>query len=386
MVLSFRSTMRRKRGIRVAGLGAVALGCLGALAHCGGGSSGSPGAGNDSGPGEQDATIPDAPVGSEAEPSGDSGPREPDAGSDGSVNGTPDAGGGSIDAAPDAANPVDAGPDANSAEGGLDAGPDAIADAAPPGPPCDAQAACNTDASTVMCCSGYCIDTARDPANCGQCGNACGASQFCTGTACDNAVIANVCANARGTVALDPYSVDNDAGIAVGAALAGNCIPAPTIVQASQHDPGVTDLSGSGRPVTGPGNTFITGGGYYGQVGVAYMEKSITPLYLTTDGTRAQIKPRSGTAIVDVAVSSLTSQFDYFYVQLSVEPKSGTLCFSSAGMGGPGTVAAGYYVSQVMIPSLSSYTSSWYVYQWQDTNNDSVPNQGDTFTLVMAGP
>jgi hypothetical protein len=373
--------MRRKRGIRVAGLGAVALGCLGALAHCGGGSSGSPGGGNDSGPGEQDATIIDAPVGAEAEPSGDSSPREPDAGSDGSVNGTPDAGGGAIDAAPDGANLVDAGPDANSADGG----PDAIAEAGPPGPPCDAQAACVTDASTVMCCSGYCIDTARDPANCGQCGNACTASQFCTGTACDNAVIANVCANARGTVALDPYSVDNEAGIVVGAALVANCIPAPTIVQASQFAPGITDPSDNNRPVTGPGNTFITGGGYYGQTGVAYMEKSITPLYLTTDGTTAQIKPRSGTAIVNVNVSTLTSQHDYFYVQLSVEPKSGTLCFSSVGMGGPGTVAAGYYVSQAMIPNLSSYTSSWYVYQWQDANSDFAPSL-DEITLVMAGP
>jgi hypothetical protein len=376
--------MRRKRGIRVAGLGAVALGCLGALAHCGGGSSGSPGPGNDSGPGEQDATITDAQGGPEAEPSGDSSPREPDAGSDGSVNGKPDAEGGSIDAAPDGASPVDAGPDANSAEGGLDAGPDAIADAGPPGPPCDAQAACITDASTVVCCSGYCIDTARDPANCGQCGNACSATQFCTGTACDNAVLANVCANARGTVALDPYGVDNDAGIAVGTALVANCIPAPTIVQVSQFTPGVTDL-GNGRPVTGPGNTFITGGGYYGQAGVAYMEKSITPLYLTTDGTTAQIKTRSGTAIVDVAVSTLTSQHDYFYVQLSVEPKSGTLCFSSAGMGGPGTLAAGYYVSQVMIPGLSGYTSSWYVYVWQDANSDFLPSANE-IALVMAGP
>jgi hypothetical protein len=50
-------------------------------------------------------------------------------------------------------------------------------------------------------------------------------------------------------------------------------------------------------------------------------------------------------------------------------------------------VAAGYYVSQVMIPqNLSSRTSSWYVYQWQDTNGDFVPGPGDMFNLVMAGP
>jgi hypothetical protein len=373
-----------KRGIGAAGLGAVALGCLGVLAHCGGGSSG-PGSSNDSGPSEQDATVPDAPNGMDGtEPSGDGSPQKPDTGSD--SGGGSDAQG-STDGAPDGVAPVDAGSDAKSAEGGLDAGPDAIAEAAAPGPACDAQAACMTDASTVQCCSGYCIDTAKDPANCGQCGRACTSTQFCTGTACDDTIIANVCANPNGTVALDPYGVDNDAGIAMGNALVGKCVPAPTIVQKLQHDPSVTDISGSGRPVTGPGNTFITGGGGYGQIGVAYMETSITPLYITDDGTHEGIVARSNpsTPVVSVLLSSLGPGFDYFYVQVSVEPRSGSLCFSSAGMQSPGTVAAGYYVSQVMIPNIASYTKSWYVYQWVD-NGDQIPNAADTFTPVMSGP
>jgi hypothetical protein len=39
-----------------------------------------------------------------------------------------------------------------------------------------------------------------------------------------------------------------------------------------------------------------------------------------------------------------------------------------------------------MIPNRSTYTSSWYVYQWDDTNGDSVADNGDTFSLVMQGP
>jgi hypothetical protein len=302
----------------------------------------------------------------------------PDAG-DSSVARPPDAGDGAANQQPDAS-------DGGTLDGSVDGGADTGLDASPPGPPCDAQAACNTDASTVMCCSGYCIDTSKDPANCGQCGNACTARQFCTGTACDDAIIANVCANARGTVAFDPYDTDNDAGASMGAALAAQCVPAPTIVQVSQFTAGVTEVGGSGRPITGPGNTFITGGGGYGQTGVAYMEQSLTALYLTGDGTRGQIRKRDGTAIVDILGSTLTSQHDFFYVQLTVEPKSGTLCFSSVGMLSPGTLAAGYFVGSVMIPNRATYTSSWYVYQWDDTNGDLAPDNGDTFGLVMQGP
>jgi hypothetical protein len=372
--------MRIQRASGVAGLCAAVLGCLGALAHCGGGGSGSPEPNDDSGPGTQDATMPDvqvAPDGPDTTPPNDGSSATPDAG-DSSVN-APDAGDGAANQ-PDAA---DAG--GGTVDGAMEAGLDAGLDATPPGPPCDAQAACNSDASTVMCCGGYCIDTSKDPANCGQCGNACTAQQFCTGTACDDAIIANVCANAKGTVALDPYDTDNDAGVAIGAALAASCVPATTIVDVSQFATGVTEV-GSGRPITGPGNTFITGGGGYGQTGVQYMEQSLTALYLTGDGTTGQIRKRDGTAIVDVQGSTLTSQHDFFYVQLTVEPKSGTLCFSGVGMLSPGTLAAGYYVGSVMIPNRSTYTSSWYVYQWDDTNGDSVADNGDTFSLVMQGP
>jgi hypothetical protein len=68
-----------------------------------------------------------------------------------------------------------------------------------------------------------------------------------------------------------------------------------------------------------------------------------------------------------------------------VEPVSGTLCFFGYGMGGPGTLAAGYYFQSIVVPSLSTFTNVWYVYEWTDTNNDSVPNAGDTFALLQQG-
>ncbi len=261
----------------------------------------------------------------------------------------------------------------------------AAADVAAPPPrvPCDSSGSC---AAPDTCCGGYCTNVAKDPANCGKCGTACTASQFCTGAACDEAIVANVCDNAMGTVAIDPYAEDNEAGTAMGAALSTSCTPPVSILQTSQNAEGVLE-PGTGRPITGPGNTFITGGGGYGQNGVTYMEASITPVYLWSDGTSAQVRTRStGQPVVSTMVSALTAHHDFFYVQLSIEPKSGTLCFSVAGILSPGTVAGGYFASTELIPNRAKYTASWYVYEWMDTNNDSIPNAGDMFTQVMAGP
>ncbi len=75
--------------------------------------------------------------------------------------------------------------------------------------------------------------------------------------------MANVCANARGGVSLDSYPVDIEAGAAIGAALATHCMPAPAIDQVVQSATGFLD-PGTGRPISGPGDTFISGGGASG--------------------------------------------------------------------------------------------------------------------------
>jgi Stigma-specific protein, Stig1 len=250
-------------------------------------------------------------------------------------------------------------------------------------PKCEANGSCSD--SSLTCCNGFCIDTTKDPNNCGKCGTSCTADQFCTGKSCEDAVISNVCENPNGTVATDAYPEDNTAGSAMGAALSASCMPAVKITSNMQDATGILD-PGSGRPITGAGNTLVTGGGGYGQRGVQYMETSITPVYLWGDGTTGEIRRRDGSAIVSTPVAMLTSHHDYFYVQVSVEPVSSTLCFSGVGMLGPGTTAAGYFVSSTMLPKVSTFTKQWYVYEWADTNNDAAPNAGDSFTQVAAGP
>jgi hypothetical protein len=237
----------------------------------------------------------------------------------------------------------------------------------------------------MSCCGGWCTDVTKDPRNCGSCGNACTTTQFCTGARCDEAVLKNVCANPRATVVLDPYMPDNEAGTSLGSALNAACLP-PVMANTTPQDSGVA-LSPTGRPITGPGDTLIAGGGFFGQDVVAYMEENgIAPLTLGTNGPSSWIRNnKTGASIITVPTTMLTATLDYFAFEVSVEPNSGTLCLFGFGMLAPGTEAAAYYFQHNVAPQLAMYPSAWYVYGWTDTDGNGAPSAGDTFTLIGQG-
>jgi len=256
--------------------------------------------------------------------------------------------------------------------------------------PCDADAQADAHAcpgaSTVACCGGFCVDTAADPRNCGGCGVSCTDHQFCTGVHCDEAVIANVCGNPSATVVLDQYEADNEGGAAIGAALLANCVPPPNVVQRNEDAGGVTDPA-TGRPITGVGNTFVNGGGSWGHPSIGYLDMmQLTPLYSSVMGDQYYVVERStGKNILSTTFESLTAQHDYFYVELAVEPVSGTLSFSGVGMLAPGTMAAGYYLGAEIVPNRANYPNAWYLFEWTDTNGDSIPNAADSFVEMTSG-
>ena len=347
--------------------------------------------GDDSSPGTKDSGSADASADSTTEVTGD-GAAEAGDGAVGAPDvGTPDAGGTDATVA-DGGSSDGGGGDAATADAAIgDAaiGDGAIVDASPDAAVAiacdvDAQSPCG-DAGVLTCCNGTCVNTAADPMNCGACANACTSTQFCTGTKCDDLIVANICDNPNATISLDPYTADNTAGAAIGTGLAA-CTPAVTVTQVNQSDGGIVDPV-TGRPITGVGNMFVTGGGGFGQLGDHYLDsQALTRLYVTADGVTEQIVDRTtGMNLVDEVDTDLTLHHDFFYVQLTVEPISGTLCFMGVGMLQYGTAAAGYYVGAVMIPNLPSYTDAWYVYEWTDTNNDGIANDGDTFTMTNSG-
>ncbi len=282
---------------------------------------------------------------------GASGEAAPDTGGDVAEASTQDHDSG------DAGNTLDSGSDGD-ASFSTDASSEMTPEAAAA---CDAADACS---GSLACCSGFCTNVGRDPRNCGACGNACTATQFCTGTQCDDAVFSNVRANPSITVVEDPYPIDIEAGVAIGTALATAADGGLVVVPQTQ--PGVLIPEGDAgwRPNTGVGTTLVAGGSWFGQLSVAYMDNTgLTPVYLTNDGTTSHIYQRAtGLPLVTAADSSLTNSHDFFILELAVEPQSGTLCLFGQGILGAGTVAAGYWGSKVIVPSSASYTAPWYVY------------------------
>ena len=286
----------------------------------------------------------------------------------------------SIDAAVDAPVTADLAPDAPP-----DAAPDVMPDLKPDlmpdlGIPCGDAGECT---SPLACC-GLCVDTHKDPRNCGGCGTRCTAMQFCTGTACSELSFANVCSNPNVTVIKDQYDTDNAAAARIASALMATCMPAPTVVEKDQSAEGVLDLEG--RPMAGGSTTYVNGGGSFGQRLIDYLDKTgLTPLFLTGDATNVGFRNRlTGENVAWPLRSALTEGHDFFLVELTVEPQGGTLSVAAMGLLAPGTTAAAYWVSTEMIPKRAMYPDTWYVFEWTD-NGDKLPGGADTFTMVAHG-
>ena len=278
----------------------------------------------------------------------------------------------------DAGSHADGGAPAEAGDGGAEASP---------GIPCEA-GACS---GSLTCCSDFCVDLGHDPRNCGACGQACTATQFCTGTRCDEAVFTNACANGAVTVVTDPFAVDTAAGMALGTALQSCSDAGATLTVAAQTQAGVLEQdageAGAWRPILGVGNTLVAAGGSYGQLAVGYLDSNgLTRAYVKTDGVTVWVYQRStNVALVTTSFSGLNAHHDFFLLELAVEPQSGTLSLIGQGFLAPGTSAAAYYGSQVVIPSRASYPDAYYAYEWTDTNMDGTPNAGDSYNQVAAG-
>lgn len=246
-------------------------------------------------------------------------------------------------------------------------------------PGCKSDSDC---ASGETCCNGaYCSDLTKDPQNCGACGTACGGQQFCSGSACVDAKVKNVCQNAAGTVVLDNIDVDDTAGSALATTLQSACssMKLATVTQGAQ---GTMD-SQSGRPTTGPGNAYVAAGGSFGQKAIAYMNGARNAPVFTVDDSQniAFMRTSDGSTIISAPINSLTAHHDYFLVYAAQEPVSGTLVFAAYGLYPAGTAAAAYWLTTQQIGNLDK---QYYVFQWDDTNNDGKADSGDAFKQLDA--
>jgi hypothetical protein len=238
----------------------------------------------------------------------------------------------------------------------------------------------------LSCCGDRCADLSRDHSACLACGTTCTANQFCASTGCRDATIANLCDSAHATFLKDGLSIDDAQDDILSAALVAGCATKPTVTSVALAN-AVTINPKTGQPVVGGNDMQVVVGGPFGQTLIKYLDNAgVTAIYSNYDNGREQFRLRSGgTPPVDVAQSSSTDSHDFVLIEAVTDPKSGTLMFAIDGFQQEGTIAGVWYFVNQMLPSLSSKTASYYVYEWTD-DGDKQPGIGDTFNLVTSGP
>ena len=226
--------------------------------------------------------------------------------------------------------------------------------------------------------------------NCGHCGNACATGDFCDGTQCQAPTFPSFCANKSVYIIYDEITADDDAADVMASTITANC-PATVMVHAAkQSDPALVDQT-TGQPLAGGGVTYVLGGGPFPNMPLRWLERTnqTTKVYFDApDGINFYWKLRSNsTAVATMPGSQCSAHADQFVTELVTDPNSGTLSLIGYGAcsGGQGTLAAAWYYANVLLPNKAMYPDSWYVFSWQDTNNDSMPNTGDTFTVLAHG-
>lgn len=241
------------------------------------------------------------------------------------------------------------------------------------------------------CCGDHCADLGRDIRHCGACETACTANQFCSPTACKPAIVANICASAAATLLLDGLPTDDAASAVIQNGLAASCGSSLTLSSVAQATSGLIHPT-TGKPVAGSGNMLVAAGGPYGQLLVKYLETAgITPLYSYYDPTVNQLRGRatgggSDPFVVNALQTEITEHHSFFVVETVVDPPSGTLALFVYGISASGTQAGRWYFVQKMLPAKASLDKSWYVYEWTDQDNDTLPGDADQFGLVASAP
>lgn len=256
------------------------------------------------------------------------------------------------------------------------------------------------------CCASTCRSTTA-LTDCGACGVVCGVDQFCDGASCQNKVFPNFCANRNVVAIRDGIPLDNVATTVLASTITQYCSATTTLTYGDDNDPAFVDQDG-GALLQGGGSTVVTAGGPFPNLPVKWLERTrrVTKVYFSNNipGTefyfKQRLAPDAGMADpilvtrLQSACASLLADGgtggqhnDVFLVELAIDPTSGTLALIAYGLCSPGngTQAAAWYWANVMLPNRTTYTDSWYLYEWTDTNGNAAPDLTDTFTRLASG-
>jgi hypothetical protein len=239
------------------------------------------------------------------------------------------------------------------------------------------------------CCGAQCKPL-NSLTNCGACNNACVVDQFCDGTTCRNQTFPEFCANRNVYAIRDGITLDDVATNTLASTIIANCSSQTNVQYGPQTNAAWVDQD-AGTLLMGGGATVVTAGGPFPNKPVKWLErtKQVTKVFFATNGIDTfYFKKRSDNSIVASRASSWCNvNRDVFVVELATDPTTGTLALMAYGLCSPGngTQTAAWYWANIMLPARATYTDSWYLYEWTDTNLNGLPEAGDTFTKLASG-
>lgn len=117
----------------------------------------------------------------------------------------------------------------------------------------------------------------------------------------------------------------------------------------------------------------VLSGGPIVQVLVKYYESNrIAPVYYKAENGLAYWFHKNGTRIEETEIDP-NLQNDMFVVEHFLDPY-GNAVLIIYGFTGSGTFAGAKFFKSIIHPDIRSYTHSYYIYQWSDTNGDYFPD------------
>ena len=146
--------------------------------------------------------------------------------------------------------------------------------------------------------------------------------------------------------------------------------------------------SSCGKPTTPASQPLVAISGPVVSEVVDYYESSgVTPLYFYYNSAAQSCFARRDTGASVVCFKS-TATKDVFLMEAFTD-SAGRPVYIIYGLQWGGTLAGFQYLVNFVLKNPSSYTSSWYVYQWTDAPSgvsaNSIPDPGDTYTQIATG-
>ena len=143
----------------------------------------------------------------------------------------------------------------------------------------------------------------------------------------------------------------------------------------------------NGAPKISNGVLVLFAGPVVNEVVEYYESSGTSPLYfkrVTQFGItyfawydRANTQKGSITESANMAGSS-----DIFTIQYFTDANN-NMVFVIYGMNYKGTYASGVFFKTYLLPNLSSFTHGWYIYQWNDSNSNGLPDPSEVNTTPV---